>query len=64
MNAVAILPAPTQPRTFYLVTYPSDPDHFYLPTAREHADAICTLKQIEYPGLGPWEVVELREVLP
>lgn len=26
---------------------------------REHADAVCALKNIEYPSIGPWVVVPL-----
>lgn len=29
---------------------------------REHADAVCALKNIEYPSIGPWNVVPLMEV--
>ncbi len=64
MNAVAQLQTAAQPRRYFAVTRPDETPPVMVYSSREHAEAVCTMKQYELSAIGPWEVVELAEVLP
>jgi len=49
-------------RTYYLVTRPGDSAPFLIFDTPQHAAAVRAVKEIEFPSIGPWGVIELREV--
>ena len=53
-----------EPRRLFVVTRPAEkcPYRFYL--SREVAEAARILAHDELPEIGPWEVLEMVEVLP
>lgn len=50
------------PRTWFIVTRPAETPPFMAYPTREHAEAVVAVKRLECAAIGPWSVVELREV--
>ena len=52
------------PRRFFMVTRPNDSRLRYFYQTRAEAEIICAGKEIDSPEIGPWEIIEVVEVLP